>query len=410
MDTTLLYSDKRIINTISLIMCFFLVSVFTVYIYAEKYFVQIYPQITTSKETSELRLNTISQEKEIAEFNQNIQKKYPQGIIYDVAKGIKHIKLTKYYDNKPVKINVIEINKKLTPNYELKPITALKKLNSKQKISDIANSSNAIIALNGTFFKPGTGIPLGTLMIDGKIYTGPIYDRVAMGIFSDHYEIERITLDASLKSKNYTLKIDNLNQPRMLSTMILIYTQDWGETAPATPKYGLQLAIKKDRVIDKSTNSLKIPDKGYVIVGPSSLLNKFNIGEKIELSLSTTPKWQDVKHIISGGPYLIKDDKIFVDMTAQKLTSIGGKNPRSAIGYTQNNDIILVAVDGRENASVGMTLMQLARLMKSFGCTQAINLDGGGSTVMYINGKIVNNPQQKDGIPIPNAIGLVPKS
>ena len=97
-------------------------------------------------------------------------------------------------------------------------------------------------------------------------------------------------------------------------------------------------------------------------------------------------------------------------MTAEKLGAIGGKNPRSAIGYTKDGTLIMVAVDGREGSSVGMTLMQLAGFMKSIGCEGAINLDGGGSTVMYVNGKIVNNPQQKGGIPLSNALVLSRKS
>lgn len=97
-------------------------------------------------------------------------------------------------------------------------------------------------------------------------------------------------------------------------------------------------------------------------------------------------------------------------MTAQKLGAIGGRNPRSAIGYTEDNNLILVAVDGREGSSIGMTLMELANFMKSVGCIGAINLDGGGSTVMYVNGKIVNKPQVYGGIPISNAIVLSKKS
>ena len=53
-----------------------------------------------------------------------------------------------------------------------------------------------------------------------------------------------------------------------------------------------------------------------------------------------------------------------------------------------------------------MTLEQLADFMKSVGCTNAMNLDGGGSSVMYVNGKIVNNPQEIVGVPISNAIVL----
>lgn len=112
----------------------------------------------------------------------------------------------------------------------------------------------------------------------------------------------------------------------------------------------------------------------------------------------------NVQHIISGGPYLLKDNQIFIDMTAQKLQSIGGRNPRTAIGYTEDNNLVLVAVDGREGSSVGLTLVELAKLMKTLGCTNAINLDGGGSTVMYIKGQIVNHPHQPGGIALSNAL------
>ena len=93
-------------------------------------------------------------------------------------------------------------------------------------------------------------------------------------------------------------------------------------------------------------------------------------------------------------------------MTAQKLGAVGGKNPRTAIGYTADNDMIMVAVDGREGSSVGMTLMQLAGFMKSLDCVNAMNLDGGGSTVMYVDGRVVNNPQVRGGITLSNALVL----
>ena len=131
---------------------------------------------------------------------------------------------------------------------------------------------------------------------------------------------------------------------------------------------------------------------------------------KVKVEINTNPQWDNVEHIISGGPYLVRNGEIFVDMTAQKLQSIGGRNPRTAIGYTKDNDLILVAADGREGSSVGMTLMQLANFMKSAECINAMNLDGGGSTVMYVNGQVVNSPQVKGGIPLSNAIVLTKKS
>ena len=101
---------------------------------------------------------------------------------------------------------------------------------------------------------------------------------------------------------------------------------------------------------------------------------------------------------------MVKNGEVFVDMTAQKLGAIGGRNPRTAIGYTADNNLVLVAVDGREGSSIGMTLNELASFMQSIGCVGAINLDGGGSTVMYVKGKVVNKPAVQGGIPLSHTL------
>ena len=347
----------------------------------------------------------ISPEARKQNFDNKISEKYPNAIINDVTDGVKHVSLVKMYKGKPVRINLIEVDLNLAGNLELAPaLSGMNSLSSKQKISKIAEEENAIVAVNGTYFKPKSGVPLGTLMIDGKLYTGPIYDRVALGIFEDGFDVARVQLNASLKSKNYELKVDNINQPRMLSTYVLVYTPEWGKFAPKAPKYGISLRVADGVVERTSANPLDIPTNGYVISGPKKLLEPLLNEKNIELKIKTQPEWKNVKHIISGGPYLVKHGEVYVDMTAQKLNAIGGRNPRTAVGYTSADSFILVTVDGREGRSVGMTLMELANFMKSIGCINAINLDGGGSTVMYVNGKVVNNPQVKGGIPISNAL------
>jgi len=343
-------------------------------------------------------------------FNQEIRRKYKTGVIVDVDKGVKHIKLTKYYQGKPVKINVIEINSSINPDLRLTPALASDTLGRKSTITNIARKNNSIVAINGTFFKPATGVPLGTLMIDKKMYTGPIYNRVAMGIFDDKYDMARIELNADLKTKDATIKVDNLNQPRMLATYVIVYTKEWGKTAPVSPKYGKQIAVQGNKIVAVSNSSsgapLAIPENGFVVVGPTSQLNKIADEKTIELEILTTPEWKDVKHIIGGGPYLVKNGQVYIDISEQKLGAIGGKNPRSAVGYTADNNLIIIAVDGRENNSVGMTLPELAKFMQSIGCVNAMNLDGGGSTVLYVKGRVVNNPAVKGGIALSNALVL----
>lgn len=416
MDTILNYPEKHLLNAIGIAVNFCVIGIFVVTqsmflpIMAKDMLAKIPNPVIDTGQVSLQIMSELSEEKRAKDFDEKIRNKYPKAVITDVDKGIKHIKYTKYYDGKPVKINVVEVDNKLAKDYTLTPSLAANTLQNRKSISTIAKNSNSIVALNGTFFKPQTGVPLGTLMIDKKMYTGPIYDRVAMGIFEDGYDIARIQLNAKLTSGKLKIKVDNINQPRMLATYVLIYTSDWGKITPSTPKYGLQIAVENDEVTQIADTVLEIPQNGYVISGPMSVLNDLKVGDRIKLDISTIPEWKNVQHIISGGPYLVKNNEVFVDMTAEKLASIGGKNPRSAIGYTQDNNLIMVAIDGREGASVGMTLMQLASFMQSIGCVNAINLDGGGSTVMYVNGQIVNNPQQRGGIPISNAIVLSKKS
>ena len=351
--------------------------------------------------------NRINPEIRKENFDENVRQKYPKAVIKDVADGVKHIKLTKYYSGRPVRINVVQIDMELVKNLELTPVLSSEDtLKSRRTISAIAKNNDALVALNGTYFKPQTGVPLGTLMINEKLYTGPIYDRVAMGIFDDGFDIARVQLDASVKGSGTTIKVDNINQPRMLSTHVLIYTPEWGKYSPAAPKYGVGLQVVDNKVTKASANAVEIPENGYVISGPKSILYALLEKKDAKLTIKTTPEWKGVKHIISGGPYLVKDGEVYVDMTAQKLGSIGGRNPRSAIGYTADNNLILVAVDGREGSSIGMTLMELANFMKASGCIGAINLDGGGSTVMYVDGQVVNKPQMRGGIPLSNAIIL----
>lgn len=412
MDTMLLCPEKRILNALGIAINFAVIGAFVITqsvfmpLFANDIVAKLSNPVMDTNQVSIQIINEMSTEARNKNFSEKIKNKYPKAVIIDIDRGIKHIKLTKYYDGKPVKINVVEIDRTLAKNYELTPALASDTLANRRTISTIAQENDAIVALNGTFFKPQTGVPLGTLMIDKKLYTGPIYDRVAFGIFDDGYDIARVQLNTILKHGDNVIKVDNINQPRMLSTYTLVYTSDWGKFTPPSPKYGTQVSVQNNKITNISTKSQEIPENGFVIVAPAIALKNMQIGDNIKLEINTIPEWNNVRHIISGGPYLVKNGDVYVDMTAEKLGSIGGKNPRSAIGYTLDNDLILVAVDGREGNSVGMTLMQLGNFMKSIGCVNAINLDGGGSTVMYVNGKVVNTPQQSGGIPLSNAIVL----
>lgn len=352
------------------------------------------------------RINYIKEQQEQKEqiFEQEIITKYNKSNVVEIEKGVKYVRMIRFYQNKPVRINIVELSQGVNDNLVIEPSIASETLAHRSKISNIANKNNAIVAINGGYFKPQTGVPLGTLMINKKVYTGPIYDRVAMGIFDNGFEMARVQLRASVVTNKGGLKIDNINQPRMLSTHTIVYTPDWGEYSPPCPKYGKQIVISNGKLVKTSYGSNQIPKDGFVIVGSQKNIDTIINAKRFKLDIKINPEWQDVNHIISGGPYLVKNGDIYVDMTAQKLSSVGGRNPRTAIGYTKDNNLIMLTADGREGESIGLTLYELANLMKELGCVNAMNLDGGGSTVMYIQGKVVNKPAVQGGIPLSHTL------
>ena len=94
---------------------------------------------------------------------------------------------------------------------------------------------------------------------------------------------------------------------------------------------------------------------------------------------------------MSFGPALIENGTISVteeDEVGKAMAS----NPRTAIGIIDNLHYVFVVSDGRTEESEGLSLLELAEFMYSIGVETAYNLDGGGSSTMYFNGEVVNNP------------------
>ncbi len=341
-------------------------------------------------------------------YKEYIKEKYKNNIVNFPTTGVAHIKKVKYINSKPIKINIVELNTNTNPNLRIKPQIASTKLNSKSTIRKIAQKENATIAINGGFFKPQTGTPLGALMIEGKVLSGPIFNRVGIAIFEQGnkttFKLDNIDFIINAYSKNHRIKIDNINQPRMLSTHTLLYTSDWGKSSPVAPKGGYNLLIRENRVVKLSANPIVLEENDYVLSANKETIIKLAKDKNVYIDLKLPTNLKGAKHIIGAGPYLVKDSEVFVDIKEEKLQAIGGKNPRSAIGYKKDGTFIIVTVDGREKASAGMTLFELAKLMKELGCEQAMNFDGGSSSALYVKGKIVNSAANKEGIAVSNAL------
>ncbi|MEM1269385.1 MAG: phosphodiester glycosidase family protein [Bacteroidota bacterium] len=101
-----------------------------------------------------------------------------------------------------------------------------------------------------------------------------------------------------------------------------------------------------------------------------------------------------VREAVSAGPMLVQDGEVRVTSDEEVFfgTSIPETHPRTAIGYTRSGELVAVVVDGRQSASRGVDLTELAEIMRDAGTLEALNLDGGGSSTLVTAGQLVNRP------------------
>lgn len=124
-------------------------------------------------------------------------------------------------------------------------------------------------------------------------------------------------------------------------------------------------------------------------------------------------KWK-MKTAIGGGPVLVQNGEVMITHEEELKfngKAINDKHPRTCMGYTNDGYLIIMAIQGRfPGIAEGATLEQEAKLLKGLGCIEALNLDGGGSSCMLVNGKETISPSSK-GVqrPLP-AVFLIKKN
>jgi len=324
--------------------------------------------------------------------------------------GIVHKRVKRYFNKKPAIVNILIVDPKVS-GATIKPSFGSYFLNSVNKVRDIVHFEDAVAGINASYFKPDIGIPLGTSIIDGNIITGPLYKRVSLGITKDKdFKMGRIDINGEIKiGDKLNLSLFNINQPVFSKYRFTVFTDKWGMRTPKTSQYYSHVVVVENRVAYIKNSSVEIPKGGYVIVGPHKYLaKKISFGDKVSYSAHLIPdKWNDVEYAIGGGPYLVKNGRIFIDKQAFSTNFLWSKDPRTAVGYTKSGKLILVTIDGRnKGVSEGATLYELAIVMWELGAYNAMNLDGGSSTQMVVNGKIVNNPV-KGGCKVTNALLVI---
>jgi hypothetical protein len=181
---------------------------------------------------------------------------------------------------------------------------------------------------------------------------------------------------------------------------------------PMVPGKTLRVRVGEIRA---TGNSPLAPETFVLSIGVSVLnsVPAITAGAELQISTATVPDISGATAAISGGPVLVKGGK------AQRIrdngletfqsTSQFERHPRSAIGWNQDW-FFLIEVDGRQpQLSMGMTLSELANYLVKLGCTDAMNLDGGGSATLWYDGSVRNRPCDGNERPVANAIVISKK-
>ena len=158
---------------------------------------------------------------------------------------------------------------------------------------------------------------------------------------------------------------------------------------------------------DKYAFATQSPLKSLKTHSPVSMRNQY--------SATTSDSSEQAKHFkfrkwkmhtaVGGGPVLLQQGEIFITNNEERKfagNAIHDRHPRTAMGYTGDGKLIILVVQGRfPGEAEGASLVHLANIMKELGCVEAMNLDGGGSSCLLINGKETIAPSDKKQRAVP---------
>lgn len=222
--------------------------------------------------------------------------------------------------------------------------------------------------------------------------------------------------DSSYKDDNISINLSEttVNNTQVYVADITVTSSDYLKTAFAQNAFGTNVTAKTSETAADNNAILAVNgdyyganSTGYVIrngvVYRDTVRENSNNGDlaiykdgsfKIiyEDQISADQLVKDgVVNLLAFGPALVENSEIAVG-TNEEVGQAMASNPRTAIGIIDENHYIIVVSDGRTSESKGLSLYQMAEIMKSYGVKTAYNLDGGGSSTLYFNGQVINKP------------------
>jgi hypothetical protein len=323
-------------------------------------------------------------------------------------------------------------------------------------LAQTAQLNQVTAAINGGFFNRNNQLALGAVLQDNRWFSGPILNRGAIAWDANgKMEFDRLTLEETIvTSSGQRLPITHLNSAYILPG-IARYTPTWGQSYTVLSDGEVAIAVQAGRIVSqqpiKLGTAVTIPSNGYLLVlryppgssnnsrigggivflgedgnpipleaipplfklpsggyqltpnGYSSLTNGTNL--RIE-SAPIPAAFQFYPQILAAGPLLLKNRQIVLDTKAEGFGNAfaSERASRSAIGRNAAGTLMLVAVHDRLQGP-GPSLTEMAQIMQQLGAIDALNLDGGSSTTLYLGGQVVDRPP-RSAARVHNGIGV----
>ncbi|MEH2465586.1 phosphodiester glycosidase family protein [Nostoc sp.] len=275
----------------------------------------------------------------------------------------------------------------------------------------------AVAGINGGYFNRNNKLPLGAIRRDGQWLSGPILNRGAIAWNdSGQFYFGRLTLEETLiTASDQRLPILFLNSGYVQSG-IARYTPAWGSTYTPLTDNEIILVVQKDQIIQQlpggkvGETAVPIPQDGYILIlraNAATAASQLPIGTGVTISSATTPTdFSRYPHIIAAGPLLVQNRQIVLDAKAEKFSNafIAEKAIRSGICTTATGTLMITAVHNRAGG-YGPNLAEHAQLMQLMGCVDALNLDGGSSTSLYLGGQLLDR-SPSTAARVHNGIGI----
>lgn len=318
----------------------------------------------------------------------------------------------------PVAVQILRLD---PARVRLESVLARDEVMGTETVAVTAARHHAIAAVNAGFFAPN-GDPTGLLQVERELVSDTARPRGAVALTGDR--AGRTVLLFDIVTATATVRLQTRDGEAAVPVAGIDTTRRRGRLMLFTPRYHAHTdtaARGVEWVLDGSpptvrarrddAGSTPIPRGGFVLsyggLDPPPPLRAVTLGDRIDVERrfetrhGTAPEaWASAEHVIGGAGLLMIDGRRIEEWEGEGLAPefTNERHPRTLIGVDRAGDIWLVTVDGRNPAiSLGMSLQELQRLSSRLLLTDALNLDGGGSTTMVVRGAVVNHPSDPTG-------------